>query len=196
MHARLGGRMTELRRRAIALLLLAAGCAEGFPSASDEVSRAGEPPVATGAPDFMGEACPRGQRTDCTCPAGEPGFKLCTPDPKSPTMASFSGCLNCPEPAMNPTTPETAGMSAVGEGPDAQAGSSGRNSNAGRGAAGSGGRSGAGGTSSGAAGRMGTGRGTNTRCNCTESCFPVGVLACCRADNSCGCTWAPGAYCL
>jgi hypothetical protein len=27
-------------------------------------------------------------------------------------------------------------------------------------------------------------------------CFPLGVLACCRPDGSCGCTWASGAYCL
>jgi hypothetical protein len=31
---------------------------------------------------------------------------------------------------------------------------------------------------------------------CTQSCFPVGVLACCSPLGTCGCTWAPGAYCL
>lgn len=29
-----------------------------------------------------------------------------------------------------------------------------------------------------------------------RSCFPRGLLPCCRADGSCGCSWAPGAYCL
>ena len=33
-------------------------------------------------------------------------------------------------------------------------------------------------------------------CECTQPCFPFGLIACCRMDSSCGCTWAPGAYCL
>lgn len=32
--------------------------------------------------------------------------------------------------------------------------------------------------------------------DCTVSCFPLGAVACCRADKTCGCSWAPGAYCL
>lgn len=32
--------------------------------------------------------------------------------------------------------------------------------------------------------------------DCTQSCVPIGILSCCKADRSCGCTWAPGAYCL
>jgi len=32
--------------------------------------------------------------------------------------------------------------------------------------------------------------------DCTESCVPIGILNCCRANGTCGCTWAPGAYCL
>src|SRR5262249_36186886 len=31
---------------------------------------------------------------------------------------------------------------------------------------------------------------------CTNSCFPVGILSCCTALGTCGCTWAPGAYCF
>ncbi len=31
---------------------------------------------------------------------------------------------------------------------------------------------------------------------CTQPCIPFGILACCRANGTCGCTWAPGAYCL
>jgi hypothetical protein len=27
-------------------------------------------------------------------------------------------------------------------------------------------------------------------------CVPIGITACCRDDHTCGCTWAPGAYCL
>jgi hypothetical protein len=32
--------------------------------------------------------------------------------------------------------------------------------------------------------------------DCTESCVPIGILSCCRDNGTCGCTWAPGAYCL
>jgi hypothetical protein len=31
--------------------------------------------------------------------------------------------------------------------------------------------------------------------DCTESCVPVGIFNCCRANGTCGCTWALGAYC-
>lgn len=31
---------------------------------------------------------------------------------------------------------------------------------------------------------------------CESLCLFVGVFPCCRADHTCGCTWAPGAYCL
>jgi hypothetical protein len=31
---------------------------------------------------------------------------------------------------------------------------------------------------------------------CTNSCVPVGILPCCTLLKTCGCTWAPGAYCL
>ena len=33
-------------------------------------------------------------------------------------------------------------------------------------------------------------------CECDQPCFPFGIIACCRMDGSCGCSWAPGAYCL
>jgi hypothetical protein len=31
---------------------------------------------------------------------------------------------------------------------------------------------------------------------CTQPCLPIGAFSCCSAMNKCGCTWAPGAYCL
>jgi hypothetical protein len=31
--------------------------------------------------------------------------------------------------------------------------------------------------------------------DCKESCVPIGILNCCRDNGTCGCTWAPGAYC-
>jgi hypothetical protein len=27
-------------------------------------------------------------------------------------------------------------------------------------------------------------------------CVPLGITSCCRGNHTCGCTWAPGAYCL
>lgn len=32
--------------------------------------------------------------------------------------------------------------------------------------------------------------------DCANTCAFVGVVSCCRDDDRCGCTWAPGAYCL
>lgn len=32
--------------------------------------------------------------------------------------------------------------------------------------------------------------------DCREPCVLTGILPCCRDDHVCGCTWAPGAYCL
>jgi hypothetical protein len=31
--------------------------------------------------------------------------------------------------------------------------------------------------------------------DCTESCVPIGIINCCRANGTCGCTWVPGTYC-
>lgn len=57
---------------------------------------------------------------------------------------------------------------------------------------------GAGGTRGGTAsgGASGT---TTTGCNalrCTNECSLAGPLPCCTLLDTCGCTWAPGAYCL
>lgn len=42
--------------------------------------------------------------------------------------------------------------------------------------------------------------GANGRCqrssDCDAVCAFTGILPCCREDRTCGCTWAPGAYCL
>jgi len=32
--------------------------------------------------------------------------------------------------------------------------------------------------------------------DCTGLCFPIGAIACCKADKTCGCSWATDAYCL
>lgn len=194
--------MNELRSYAVIAMALAAfSCAEGYTASTPNSGKAGPPPRKAGSADFAGEACERGQRTTCACPDGSEGMKICTPDPKSPTEASFSPCLNCPDPNAAPepvpgaagATPEpvegAAGMSAM-------SGRSGGASGRAAASSGTGGRGGAGGRMSTTGSGRGSTSGGSGRCNCTQDCFPVGVLACCRLDNSCGCTWAPGAYCL
>lgn len=37
--------------------------------------------------------------------------------------------------------------------------------------------------------------GCKSAADCTSSCVPIGILNCCRDNGTCGCTWAPGAYC-
>jgi hypothetical protein len=64
-------------------------------------------------------------------------------------------------------------------------------------APGSGGAGGAGGSSGGAGGAGGAGGSTGT---CVASscpgCSVLGPFPCCNAARRCGCTWAPGGYCL
>ncbi|HKP56599.1 MAG TPA: hypothetical protein VJV78_07765 [Polyangiales bacterium] len=165
-------------------------CAEGYDSTG--VDRIAQPPPAGGSADFKGEACERGQSRPCMCPDGAEGMNLCTRDPLSPTLGSWLPmCLSCrepdppPQPAAGDVAPDPETQTPAGAG-----GRGGRGGAAGRAAAGSG----AAGRTSGGGGRSGGSSGG--RCNCNQDCFPVGVLACCRPDGSCGCTWAPGAYCL
>jgi hypothetical protein len=60
-------------------------------------------------------------------------------------------------------------------------------------APGSGGSTGAGGSSGGAGGAGGGGSCVPSSC---PGCSVVGPFPCCNAARRCGCTWAPGAYCL
>jgi hypothetical protein len=138
---------------------------------------------------YAGEACRMGESAACTCEStGTEGSKTCRYDSRSPTMGTFSECGNCTDPnaAPDPDPGDVAGTAGSRAGSGGVSGSSGR---AGSGASGSG--------SGGASGSGSTG-GSRGGCNpaCSQSCFPVGVLACCRSNGTCGCTWAPGAYCL
>jgi hypothetical protein len=73
---------------------------------------------------------------------------------------------------------------------------SGGSAGAGGSSGGTGGASGASGAS-GAGGRGGAGGSTGS-CVPTScpSCSVLGPIPCCNAARRCGCTWAPGAYCL
>ena len=188
------------------------GCAKGF-SASAKASP--PPPVEmagaqamTEPKQYKGNECTTvGERVPCVCSDGSgEGIKSCASDANSPTMGTFSECVACaPVPkagtAAMPETPAPAPAGTMGRGMRAAAGTS--STTAGTGSTtsdSSGARAGsgaAGRTSTASAGRSGgtTTRGSG-RCNCVQDCFPIGILACCRLDNSCGCSWAPGAYCL
>lgn len=135
----------------------------------------------TGAP-YTGEACRMGDTAPCTCQdTGTQGTKFCRFDRNSPTQGTFSECGGC---AMSGSAGRDPGD--VEPGPAGSGGSGGR-----AGTSGSGGRSGSGGSGTG-----GSGSGSCSPGSCSQPCFPIGVLACCRSNGTCGCTWAPGAYCL
>jgi hypothetical protein len=195
------------------------GCAQGYSSeAANEILAPSDVPPPP--PIFLGEACsPLGSRMPCMCSNGfEMGLRACATALDSPTKAALSGCLPCELPP-----PSVAGMGSQA-GTVATAGASGARGGAGAaaigGAAGHAGSSGLGaGGSSGAAGRAGPGRGgtggstaggtgrprpsaptgppsIGPGCECGQSCFPFGIIACCLPEGGCGCTWAPGAYCF
>jgi hypothetical protein len=161
----------------------------GSGAGSTPMDEAGTGAAGTGV--FTGESCRMGDNAACTCADGvAQGIKICRYDVNSPTQGSFSECQNCMVSVMagNPGDVSTSGS---GGSSGVSGGSSGV----------SGGSSGVSGGSSGT-GASGTGGSTTPPSSggcsspCTQSCFPVGVLPCCTAAGRCGCTWAPGAYCL
>lgn len=189
-----------------------AACAQGFP---DDPLASLPPRPSTGAVSgisgsagaagmgaagqagrmpYTGESCRMGETAPCTCsPQGTPGTKTCRYDRESPTMGTFSECGACEEPAgmEDPGDVMSAGAGGsagrAGQGAGGRAGSAAGTS--GGGTSGMSGSSGSGGSSEG-----GSSRGCMPACN--NTCFPVGILPCCNALGRCGCTWAPGAYCL
>jgi hypothetical protein len=144
---------------------------------------------------YTGESCMMGETAACMCSGGLNGSKTCRFDRASPTMGSFSECGNCAAPDDMQEEEDDPGdvMSAGTGGAGGRAGGG-----SGRGAAG--GASGAGGSPAGGSAGSGSDRpGGGTRgCMpaCNNTCFPVGILPCCTALGTCGCTWAPGAYCF
>jgi len=175
------------------------GLAHGSPETGGQSGSPPGVPVVAGSSgnnggsagtSYSGEPCRMGESAACTCDStGTEGSKTCRYDARSPTMGAFSECGNCVDPNAEP---EPDPGDAMGNG-----GSSG-----GSGRAGSGGSTGSGtsGGSSGSGGASGSGSSAGSRGGCmpacNQSCFPAGVLACCRSNGTCGCTWAPGAYCL
>jgi hypothetical protein len=161
----------------------------GQAGASQSMVDAGtmQPPMMSEV--YMGEPCQMGESAACTCSStGTEGTKVCRYDDKSPTMGSFSECQSCapPEMAPDPGDVDTAGRGGAG---GAGGGGSG-------GMSGSSGRGGSGGSGGSTPPTMPRPTGRTCMPACSQSCFPVGVLACCTPLGTCGCTWAPGAYCL
>ena len=202
-----------------------ASCAQGYTGEPDldiaapvEVIPApftGEACMSVG--DRVPCLCPNGVDT---------GLRACTQSEESPTKAALTGCLLCEGKAgpagraAAPSAEAVAGASAAGGGSAAAGNAAGAvaASAGGRGgasgAAGSAGmRAGGSGGSGGTRAASGTGGQGSTStmqprpinplapsngpgCECTQACFPFGILPCCRQGGGCGCTWAPGAYCL
>jgi hypothetical protein len=203
----MGEWMVALRRVCLRMALVVglASCAEGYASeplglahgSTAMGGQSGPPgvPVAGSSGDdgssadtsFSGETCRMGESAACTCEStGTEGTKTCRYDARSPTMGAFSECGNCIDPNAEPEPDPGDAMGNAGSGGRAGSGAS-AGSGTSSGSSGSGGASG----SSSSGGSRG---GCTPACN--QSCFPAGVLACCRSNGTCGCTWAPGAYCL
>jgi hypothetical protein len=154
------------------------------------------------------------------------GQRTCVPAAALPTQGTLTQCLPCDAKPISAgaassssaaagtigdkSQPGTAGNSVAGAGSGGSvtAGTGALGSSASTAGATAGSSSaGAGGAASnaGATGRTSQGPtrianplapAPGVGCECSQPCFPFGVLACCRMDGTCGCTWAPGAYCL
>jgi hypothetical protein len=197
------------------IMLCLAACARGY-SAQAEHSIAA--PVEAAGPVFLGESCTIGERVACACANGAGmGVRACVANASSPTKGALSECLPCSaaptsnasELALDAGNRTDDGMHEAGRGAAvggagraAGAGGAGRGAGAGAGggaggtrSAGAGGRVAQAGSSAGAAGSAPPATSSGA-CKCDQLCVPIGILACCRSDGSCGCTWAPGSYCL
>jgi hypothetical protein len=155
----------------------------GDPSSGGSGSAGSSAPMTTPPPAATGEECKQGDTKPCTCAATmTAGTLQCRADKRS-SLGGYlaTECTRCAAPKPVEPDPGDVTMSDAGT-----AGSSGSS------AAGSGGSGGSGTTQPPPTMQM---RGS---CNpaCTQTCFPVGILPCCRPAGGCGCTWAPGAYCL
>jgi hypothetical protein len=130
--------------------------------------------------DVNGASCPSGQKC---CPVPESTAMGCI-DPLPLVGCERSGCTPCPPPPSNGIAICAAGQCDF----ECSNGTT-RNGNACE-------SSGAGGTA-GAGGAAGTGGVTVPPCEqpSCRGCGLIGPFRCCRADKSCGCTYAPGAVC-
>lgn len=173
------------------LRLQAAPPGSGGNASPTDTGTAGTGPMMTTAPPPPpGEECKQGDTKPCTCPATmTDGTLQCRADKRSSLGGYYATeCTRCAAPKPPEPDPGDVTMTDAGT-----AGSGGSTAGSG-GSAGSSGSGGSGGSSgSGSTRPM---RGGTCMPACTQTCFPVGVLPCCSPLGTCGCTWAPGAYCL
>jgi hypothetical protein len=185
------------------ILIVSVGCAEGFGAEVVIKQPLGEKPgenSGTGKPKDAGadkgstgatEAkvpCAMGDTADCSCETpGSMGTKYCMFDATSPTKGSFSECQDCVDPPMRVDSGSDPGdISLIDSGVGM-----------GSGGTGSGGTAATGGTKAPPPPPPPPPT-PKIPCPslCVQPCVPFGILACCRDNGTCGCTWAPGAYCL
>ena len=141
----------------------------------------------------MGEPCLRGETVACTCvDKGTMGTKICVFDAASPLDGFYGDCARCPDPAPPPSDPGDVMTSGTG----GSGGSSGSGGSGSAGRSGSGGSGGSGGSTPPPPPPTMGGGSRSCASPCNQPCFPIGILACCNPLGICGCSWAPGAYCL
>ena len=221
---RRGARLRQQHFASPALILCGCqmlSCADGFHSAPQDDIIAVEPAQAAPVPTIEDKCAPIGGQLLCICPNGvDTGQRTCQPAAALPTQGTLTPCLPCDaKPITAGTSASASGAGMTSDGP--QQGAAGNAAaDAGSASASAGGSAaralngmaGSAGTavavpSAGAPSRTAQGNplgraanplapASGTDCECSQPCFPFGILACCRMDGSCGCSWAPGAYCL
>ena len=185
---------------AVGLLIAMGGCAEGFsveqgtlqtlyeeqPNAGTQSDDGDSMEVSTAdsmmSMDTDDGMCRLGTSKDCTCDNEDMGQANCLSD-------GTYGTCRCD--GMDATGGDLTGSGGTGS----DSGSSGLSGSVAGTTAGTAGLSGSG--SGGSAGLSANAPVTGGGCSggCTQSCFPIGIVACCRDSGTCGCTWAPGGYC-
>jgi hypothetical protein len=185
------GSCSRAEQRAVAFAaLLLAGCAVGV--------------------DGTDEGLPVGSAPD-TAVVVDSGLAPIAPVlDAGPTFAPLPPSLSTPQEASVPPAPiREAGAPRAPTGTGRTGSDAGASTGTGTGTAGGGGSRGGttsggagGGTTPGGAGggtTPGGAGGTTTGCDplrCNNECSLAGPLPCCTLLDTCGCTWAPGAYCL
>lgn len=205
--------MLRLSTAGLAVLLVAAGCAQGAIAPADYEATDGSLPEGGGlySPDAGGgvamsgsglaednaEPCNMGDVEACTCTDGGTGTRQCYFDARSPTSGFFSECMDCVIPEPDAGTKD-AGASMPDSGGAGDVPTGGTMMTGGAGATG---------------GTMMTGgtmappppppppppptKSCPGLCLDLGACSALGPFPCCNTNTgACGCTWAPGAYCF
>lgn len=172
---------------------LADGGGFGLPTYAD----AGIVGSGSGLREDQARECDMGAVEDCSCDGGKTGTRRCFFDPRSPTGGFFSECTDCGAPDAQ-AEPEDAGTTSAA----IDASSPGDVPTGGTmpktGGAGGAMMMTSGGTAAPPPPRPQPTPPPKTCPGlCTGPCSALGPFPCCNTSTGiCGCTWAPGAYCL